>query len=106
MGDPMTTLLQIGEQLRAARKKQKLYKTQLAESSGVHRNTISNLESGAGNVELNTLIALCDQMGLDIQLVPKEVSGMVAPEGGRQQTALSRYLSERLNNTPTGDESQ
>ena len=67
----MTTLLDIGMQLRAARGRAHLYKKQLAENSRVHRNTVSALEAGRGNVELNTLLALCHQLGLDIQLVPR-----------------------------------
>lgn len=71
----MTTLQEIGAQLREERLRRKLYKVKLAEASGVHRNTVSDLESGSGNVELNTLIALCDQLGLDIHLVAKPGAG-------------------------------
>jgi transcriptional regulator with XRE-family HTH domain len=92
----MTTLLDIGNTLRAERKRQKMFKTKLAEVSGVHRNTLSNLEAGAGNVELNTLIAICEQLGLDIRLIPKEVSDLVAPEGGRTRSALSQLLIDKL----------
>lgn len=67
----MTTLMDIGTQLRAARGRQRLYKTALASASGVHRNTVSALEAGTGNVELNTLLALCEQLGLDLCLVPR-----------------------------------
>jgi transcriptional regulator with XRE-family HTH domain len=70
----MTTLLQIGERLREIRKEKGLYKIALAERSGVNRNTLHSLESGTGNVELNTLLGVCDELGLDILLVPKSVS--------------------------------
>jgi transcriptional regulator with XRE-family HTH domain len=95
----MTTLLDIGQKLRVERERQSLFKTKLAELSGIHRNTLSELEAGTGNVELNTLIAICDKLGLDIQLVPKEVSASNAPEGGRKRSALSQMLHERLSAT-------
>jgi transcriptional regulator with XRE-family HTH domain len=92
----MTTLLQLGQALRTERERRKLPKTELAAQSGVHRNTLHLLENGAGNVELNTLIALCDVLGLSIQLVPREVAGHIAPEGGVRQSALSSLLDQKL----------
>lgn len=81
----MTTLHEIGAKLREERLRRKLFKVKLAEASGLHRNTVSDLESGSGNVGLNTLIALCDQLGLDIHLVAKgpavpAVSGSLVSE--------------------------
>jgi transcriptional regulator with XRE-family HTH domain len=68
----MTTLHDIGSQLREERQRRKLFKVKLAQASGVHRNTVSDLEAGVGNVELNTLLALCEQLGLDVHLVAKD----------------------------------
>lgn len=68
----MTTLLDIGNQLRQARQQRKLYKVRVAAASGVHRNTVSDLEAGLANVELNTLLALCEHLELDVKLVPKQ----------------------------------
>ena len=100
----MTTLLQIGQSLRAERVHQKKHKTKLAKASGVHRNTLSGLEAGAANVGMNTLIALCDQLGLDIVLVRKEIANMVPTDGELQSSALSRVLANRLRRTTsTGD---
>jgi len=100
----MTTLLQIGQSLRTERVHQKKPKTTLAKASGVHRNTLSGLEAGTANVELNTLIALCDQLGLDVVLVRKEVAKMVPTDGELQSSALSRVLANRLRRTTlTGD---
>lgn len=95
----MTTLSEIGAALRAERKRQKLYQKQVAEAAGIHRNTLADLEAGKGNVELNTLIAVCDQLGLAIRIVPKEVSTMVGA-GDLQQSALSALLEESLGTTP------
>lgn len=94
----MTTLLDIGTTIRAERKRQKLFQKQVAEGSRVHRNTLADLEAGKGNVELNTLIAICDQLGLDIQLIPKQVSAMTGSDV--QQSALSALLDEKLGVKP------
>ena len=67
----MTTLRDIGIQLREERQRRKLYKVGVAEATGVHRNTVSDLEAGVANVELNTLMALCEFLGLEVKLVPK-----------------------------------
>jgi transcriptional regulator with XRE-family HTH domain len=92
----MTTLLQLGQILRTERQRRKLTKTALAAQSGVHRNTLHLLESGTGNVELNTLIAICDMLGLSIRLAPNEVADQVAPEGGVKQSALSKLIDQKL----------
>ncbi len=92
----MTTLYDLGKQLRAQREAKQLFKTSLATASGVHRNTVSQLESGGGNVELNTLIALCDQLGLDICLVPKEISTFAAADSEHIASAMSNMLARKL----------
>lgn len=92
----MTTLFDLGEQMRAQRKAKRMFKTALAVASGVHRNTVYQLESGTGNVELNTLLALCNQLGLDICLIPKEVSAVATADTVRTSSSMSRMLTRRL----------
>lgn len=70
----MTTLSKIGSMVQAARDSMGHPKTQIAAKAGISRNTLQQLEAGLGNVELKTLIAVCDVLGLDIVLVPKEIS--------------------------------
>lgn len=77
---PMTALHEIGAMLRAYRKREGLTAAELAERSGIHRNTLSALERGQGNVELNTLLAICEQLGLDLSLVPARVASAVQQE--------------------------
>ncbi|MES2830490.1 MAG: helix-turn-helix transcriptional regulator [Pseudomonadota bacterium] len=92
----MTTLFDLGRQLRAQREAKHMFKTTLATASSVHRNTLSQLESGAANVELNTLIAICDQLGLDICLTPKAISTMNATDATRTSSSMSKMLTRRL----------
>lgn len=70
----MTTLSHIGAKLQAIRTGQRLPKTKVAEMAGISRNTLQQLEAGLGNVELKTLLAVCDALGLDITFAPKAIS--------------------------------
>lgn len=73
----MTALHKIGASLRTYRKRQGLTGSELAQRSGIHRNTLSALENGHGNVELNTLLAVCEQLGLDLSLIPSKLATIV-----------------------------
>lgn len=93
----MTTLRDIGSKIKAARQRQQLTLLALAEKSHVHRNTLSALEQGVGNVELNTLLALCEQLGLDVVLVPRNAAAYLEPAGESEQlTGLQKRLASRL----------
>lgn len=101
----MTTLLHIGQRLRDVRLATGQFKKTLAESSGINRNTLHNLESGTGNVELNTLLAVCDTLGLDILLVPRAVadkqrslaSSTIATPAG---SFITRSIAARASKVP------
>ena len=92
----MTTLADIGTTLQKARVQKGFTKVALGNMAKVHRNTVQQVESGVGNVELNTLIGLCEALGLSIVLVPNEVAAQVAPANGPRQSAMSRMLDQRL----------
>ena len=93
----MTTLQQIGQQIHTQRRRLKLFQNELAARSKVNRNTLSQLEAGTANVELNTLIALCDELGLEIVLVPRAVAALVAPSAPPAKSARSRKRERILN---------
>lgn len=90
----MTTLHEIGASIKNYRKKRGLTSSSLAERSNIHRNTLSALEHGTGNVELNTLLALCQQLGLDLVIAPKQVSSFVR----REEAAIPLSPGEDLTN--------
>src|SRR5690349_19543988 len=92
----MTTLLQIGEQLREARKQRGLYKNALAEKAGINRNTLHNLESGMGNVELNTLLAVCEELGLDIYFGPKQVSQKMGLRNSESSKPTTSFINQAI----------
>jgi transcriptional regulator with XRE-family HTH domain len=61
-----------GDAVRAARKRIGLSQTELAQRSGVHLNTVSQVERGQADPRLSTMLALSQTLGLSMQ-----VSGMV-----------------------------
>lgn len=96
----MHSLLALGARIRAVRKAQKLSSTNLAERSGIHRNTLQALETGKGNIELSKLLSICTELGLELLLVPQEVSAQRASEGEGvgERTELSERLHSLMRN--------
>lgn len=93
----MTTLAQLGSRFKAARKKKALTIQQLAERSQTNRNRVALFERGLANVELNTLLVLCDELGLDVVLVPKEVSSQLSsPPSSDRLTGMRARVARRL----------
>lgn len=72
----MISTTQIGKLIKQAREQVGQTQAELALRAGVNRNTILKLES-AGSVELRTLLAVCDVLGLDLELVPQAIAGKV-----------------------------
>lgn len=84
----MATLLSIGTDIRAIRNAKKLSADAVAAQSGIHANTLRAFETGRGNIELNKLLSICDSLGLDILVIPKEIAGMRAEDGKTSSTEL------------------
>ncbi|MDR6168673.1 transcriptional regulator with XRE-family HTH domain [Microbacterium paludicola] len=69
----MTGLDQIGPRLRAARQERGLTLDELAERAGMSTSTLSRLESGKRQANLELLVPLTRQLGIRIDdLVPAE----------------------------------
>jgi transcriptional regulator with XRE-family HTH domain len=92
----MTTLADIGRLLRQTRKAQGLSGVALAERAGISRNTLGALEAGRGNVELNTLLALLDSLGLELQLVPQQVADLTRVDVDTRTTGLQDEVSRLM----------
>jgi transcriptional regulator with XRE-family HTH domain len=84
----MTTLADIGALIRQTRKTKGLSGSALAERAGISRNTLGALEAGRGNVELNTLLALLDSLGLEMQFVPLLVADLTRVGADTRSTGL------------------
>jgi transcriptional regulator with XRE-family HTH domain len=92
----MTTLFAVGQVLRQARKTQGLSGSALAEQAGISRNTLGALEAGRGNVELNTLLALLDSLGLEMQFVPSLVADLTRVDADTRTTGLQDEVSRLM----------
>lgn len=81
----MTTMLEIREFLAFECFRQRLLPADLAKRCGIHPATVNDLLEGTGTVDLNTLIAVCEALGLDIRLVPR-----------LQKSALQKLIEARF----------
>lgn len=68
-----TTLSEVGSALLLAQGRIGITGEQLAASAGVPRHTV-DLALRGGDVWLSTLLAVADQLNLDLVLVPKSIS--------------------------------
>ena len=98
----MQNLAEIGAAVRAARKRVGLTAQQAAQRAHINRNTLSALENGRGNVELNTLLAICEVVGLELALVPTALAPLVSEDNATRQTALQESLGGLLSATRGG----
>lgn len=57
---------QFGPAIRSARLARELSQSQVASRSGVSLATVQNLEAGRANPALNTLVAICKTVGLEL----------------------------------------
>lgn len=92
----MASILGIGEQIRQARKARKLNAADLAARAGIHRNTLLALETGKGNIELAKLLAICGELELELELVPRAVAGLRRAEADAAGAGTMTELSEQL----------
>ncbi|WP_048439983.1 helix-turn-helix domain-containing protein [Caenimonas sp. SL110] len=65
---PILTPSQLGVQLQGARKSQKLTQAQLAARLDISQNRLSDLERNPGTLNVDQLLALCNQLGLQLAL--------------------------------------
>ncbi|MFL9925934.1 helix-turn-helix domain-containing protein [Herbaspirillum lusitanum] len=92
----MASILDIGQQIRRARKARGLSAIELAELAGIHRNTLLALETGKGNIELNRLLAICGELKIELLLVPQQVAQMRGAEAAATPADSSTELSQQL----------
>ena len=88
----MASILTIGTKLKTVRKAQKKSAELVAKSASVHANTLRALENGTGNVELSRLLSIIDALGLDLLLVPKEISGTPLTGEPLQLTSFAKTM--------------
>lgn len=68
----MTTLADLAEQLKRARREAGLSQAELAERAGVSRTTLARMETLArGDMSVSVLLKLLEGAGYDLQVVKK-----------------------------------
>lgn len=67
----MVNSMEIGAVIRARRLKEKVKLEEMAALTGIGINTLSRLERGVGNTQLNVLLKVLDALGLEIFIEPR-----------------------------------
>lgn len=62
----------VHEQLKALRAEVGLNQRDLAAAAGVHQGTVSRVEQGYPEVQLDTVVKLLDALGADLVVLPRE----------------------------------
>lgn len=57
--------VELGVRVRAVREEAHVSQAALAEKCGLHRNTVYKLEHGLGSVDLETLLAVSEALGVN-----------------------------------------
>ena len=66
----MVKVVKIGAEIRARRIRERISLEELAALTGVGINTLSRLERGVGNTQLNVLLKVLETLGMEIELTP------------------------------------
>ena len=64
--------VQMGENIKLARKRRKLTLNQVSERAGIHRGTLSLLEKGSSGASLGTLFNVLKVLGLQNDFFSKQ----------------------------------
>ena len=67
----MVNSTEIGAAIRARRVKEHVTLEEMAALTGVGINTLSRLERGVGNTQLQVLLKVLDALGLEISIAPR-----------------------------------
>lgn len=60
------------EQLKQKRKDKKLDQTTLGKMAGLSQSTISQVEKGDKGLSLESLVRVCESLGLELQIIDKQ----------------------------------
>jgi|GEM_PF-1581975 transcriptional regulator with XRE-family HTH domain len=85
---PITDAKVLGEILRQVRKESGMTLVDTAESVGIAKQTLSDLENGRVSVGINTVLKIANDLGLCLFAVPRH-------EQNRIQSILEQFHSER-----------
>ena len=90
------SILSIGEEIRRLRRARGLTAGETAQRAGVARTTLSALENGRGNVELVSLLAICEALGVEIAFVAQEVADLASRDTHTELTATQGRIQSLM----------
>lgn len=67
----MVNSTEIGAAIRARRVKEQVTLEEMAALTGIGINTLSRLERGVGNTQLNVLLKVLETLGLELYVQPR-----------------------------------
>jgi y4mF family transcriptional regulator len=59
---------ELGKAVQARRKSRKILQGDVADVAGISSRTLRDIEKGMANPELETLLRLCESLGLEVKL--------------------------------------
>jgi HTH-type transcriptional regulator / antitoxin HipB len=75
MSQPLVTALQLGQLLKAARKRRKLTQAAVAARLGLSQNRVSYLEQHPEDLSFRQLLGWCAAVGLELRLGERDSLG-------------------------------
>ena len=97
----MTTTAHIALALDAERKRQGLTLTDVINQAGISRAAVYRLFKG-GDVQLTTLLAITNLLGLDMVAVPSRITALLSGTGTATLGAVQQTESGNTQNRPSG----
>lgn len=76
---PLLTAAQLGQLLRAARKRRGLTQAEVGARLGLSQNRVSHLEGHADELSAKQLLTWCAVVGLELQLGERPTAGQPTP---------------------------
>jgi transcriptional regulator with XRE-family HTH domain len=95
----MKTLSEVGAFLQDAKSQRNVSQKELANRTGLTPVTLRGVFNGTTDSRISTIMALADELGLELVLVPKVIVPAVAPHHGTITQVKSRIagILERSN---------
>jgi len=90
------SILSIGQEIRRLRRARGLTAGEAAQYAGIGRTTLSALENGHGNVELTSLLAICEALGVDIAFVAQEVADLASHDAHTELTVTQTRIQHLM----------
>jgi y4mF family transcriptional regulator len=59
---------ELGKLIQARRKSRHILQGDMADVAGISSRTLRDIEKGAANPELETLLSICESLGLEVKL--------------------------------------